>query len=393
MFAATTSPSYSPTWVSGQMPVTSPIAQRRSPARRCSSTGMPRGSASTPTVSRPMPSTRGRRPVATSSRSPRSSVPPSNSQDELVAVPPRGGGVHPQHQLDPVPAQRLAERLAQRRGLAGQHAVGALDEHRLAAETAHDLRHLDARRAAAQHEQAARDGLHARRLAGAPHALELTQSRDRGHDRIRAGRHDDVLRGVPDAVDLDHAGAGQPARAAQQVDAPLRQPALLAGVGVVRDHEVPPGQRGLDVDLGARPGVARALHRLARAQQGLGRDARPVGALAADQLSLDDGDAQSARRQRRGAVLAGGAAAEDDHVVVIARAHRYLRRLRRSASVLGWILSLAEFRYRRAVAPVEDWSMPWSRVPTRESTGASASRTGDTAADSNQRRSTWPAPK
>ena len=72
MFAATTSPSYSPTWVSGQMPVTSPIAQSRSPARRYSSTRMPWGSASTPTVSRPIPSTRGRRPVATSSRSPRS---------------------------------------------------------------------------------------------------------------------------------------------------------------------------------------------------------------------------------------------------------------------------------------------------------------------------------
>jgi len=36
MFAATTSPSYSPTWVSGQMPLTSPMAQGRSPARRCS---------------------------------------------------------------------------------------------------------------------------------------------------------------------------------------------------------------------------------------------------------------------------------------------------------------------------------------------------------------------
>ncbi len=45
-------------------------------------------------------------------------------------------------------------------------------------------------------------------------------------------------------------------------------------------------------------GVARALHRLARAQQRLGRDARPVGALTADQLALDDGDAQSAVGQR-----------------------------------------------------------------------------------------------
>src|SRR4029450_912730 len=45
MFADTTSPSYSPTCVSGQVPVTSPMAQRRSPARRGSSTGIPRGAA------------------------------------------------------------------------------------------------------------------------------------------------------------------------------------------------------------------------------------------------------------------------------------------------------------------------------------------------------------
>ncbi len=51
MFAATTSPSYSPTWVSGQMPLTSPIAQKRSPARRCSSTRIPCGPGSTPAYS------------------------------------------------------------------------------------------------------------------------------------------------------------------------------------------------------------------------------------------------------------------------------------------------------------------------------------------------------
>src|SRR5215472_4761137 len=104
MFAATTSPSYSPTWVSGQMPVTSPIAQSRSPARMYSSTRIPWGLASTPTVSRPIPAT-------------------------------RGGGVHPEHQLDSIPAQGLAERLAQRRGLARNHPVGALDKRHLAAET------------------------------------------------------------------------------------------------------------------------------------------------------------------------------------------------------------------------------------------------------------------
>ena len=108
------------------------------------------------------------------------------------------------------------------------------------------------------------------------------------HDRIGAGRHDDVLGGVAHAVDLDHARPGEPAAAAQQVDPLVRQPALLPGVGVVRDHEVTPGQRRLDVDLGGRGRLARAMDRLARAQQRLGRDAGPVGALTADQLALDE---------------------------------------------------------------------------------------------------------
>ena len=254
-------------------------------------------------------------------------------QHVLLSVSPGGGGVHPQRQLNPVPAQRLAELLAQWRRLAGKHAVGALDQHRLAAQAPHDLRDLDARRPAAQHEQPARDGLHARRLAGAPDPLQVAQPGDRRHDRSRAGRHHDVLRGVPGAVDVHHAGARQPARAAQQVDAPVREPALLAGVGIVRHHEIPPGQRGRSIDPRGGRRLVRLVRRLARAQQRLRRDASPVRALAADQFSLHEGDTQPARGQRCSAVLARRPAAENDHVVVTARAHRYLRRLRAAGRV------------------------------------------------------------
>src|SRR6202042_1072617 len=211
MFAATTSPSYSPTWVSGQMPLTSPMAHRRSPARRYSSTGMPWGLAVTPTVSRPMPSTRGRRPVATSSRSPPHLRAVIETQDVVVTVAMSRGGTLAERQFNPVPAQGLAERLAQRCRLTGNHAAGALDDHCLAAQTAPHPGQFDACRPAAQHQQPAWDSLHARRLAGSP-----------------------------DSVDLDHAGAGQPARSPQQVDAPVGEPALLAGVGIVRHHDVPP---------------------------------------------------------------------------------------------------------------------------------------------------------
>src|SRR5262249_11476041 len=98
------------------------------------------------------------------------------AQDILVTLPPRGGGVHPEHQLDSVRAKGLSERLAQRRRLTGEHAARTLDNDRLAAEATHDLRDLDARGPATQHEQATRHSLHARRLASAPDTRELTQA-------------------------------------------------------------------------------------------------------------------------------------------------------------------------------------------------------------------------
>ena len=72
----------------------------------------------------------------------------------------------------------------------------------------------------------------------------------------------------------------------------------------------------LDIDLCGRRRLARAMDRLAGPEQRLGRDARPVGALAADELALDDGDPQAALGECAGAVLAGRAGAEDDDVVV-----------------------------------------------------------------------------
>ena len=183
--------------------------------------------------------------------------------------------------------------------------LGALDQGDLAAEATHGLRHLDADRPSAQHEQAARNGLHTGHLAVGPDALELAQAGDRRDDRVGAVREHDVVGGVALAVDLDDPGPGEPAAAAQQVDAVVGQPALLAGVGVVGDHEVTPGERRLDVDVGARRGLARGMHRLAGAQQRLGGDAGPVGALAADQFALDERDPQAALGQLAGAVLAG----------------------------------------------------------------------------------------
>ena len=90
----------------------------------------------------------------------------------------------------------------------------SFDDHHLAAEAANGLRHLDADRAAAQHEHAARDLLHAGHLAVRPDAFELAEAGDRRHDGVGAVRQDDVLGSVSHAVDLDHARPGELARPA-----------------------------------------------------------------------------------------------------------------------------------------------------------------------------------
>ena len=129
------------------------------------------------------------------------------------------------------------------------------------------------------------------------------EARDGRHDRIGTIRQHDVLGGVAHTVDLDHARPSEagPCRAAGRCPPP---PASAPGRRrVIRDHEVR-HLHGLGVDLGVRRGVARGMHRLAGAQQGLGRDARPVE-LAPDQLALDDRGAQSTLGQRTGGSAPG----------------------------------------------------------------------------------------
>jgi hypothetical protein len=77
--------------------------------------------------------------------------------------------VYAEDQLDAVPAQFLAERVAQLLGLAGQHVVRPLDQGDLTAQAVHGLGHLGAHRAAAQDQQAAGDRLHPGHLAVGPH--------------------------------------------------------------------------------------------------------------------------------------------------------------------------------------------------------------------------------
>ena len=182
---------------------------------------------------------------------------------------------------------------------------GRLDKSHLAPEPAHGLGHLRADRSTAQYQQAPRHGLHTRHLAVGPDSLQFGQARERWHDGVRAGRQDDVPRAMGNTIHLDHAGPGEAAGTAQQIDPLVRQPAHLAGVGVVRDHEVAIRERRLDVDRGSAGGLARPVGSLTGAQQRLGWNARPVGALAARQLAFDHGDPESAVGQLSRAVFAG----------------------------------------------------------------------------------------
>ena len=79
-------------------------------------------------------------------------------------------------QLDAVGRQCLGQRLAERLGLARQQVVGALHDHRLAAEPHHGLGHLHPHRAAAEDEQPPRDLLEGRDLAVRPHAVQVARA-------------------------------------------------------------------------------------------------------------------------------------------------------------------------------------------------------------------------
>ena len=78
-------------------------------------------------------------------------------EDVLGAVAAGGRRPRIQRELDAVAVQHLAERIAERRGLARQHVPAALDERDLSPEAANSLRHLDPHRPAPEDQQPPRD--------------------------------------------------------------------------------------------------------------------------------------------------------------------------------------------------------------------------------------------
>src|SRR6266542_5225615 len=200
-------------------------------------------------------------------------------------------------------------------------------QHRdlVAAEALECLRHLSADGPAAEHEQPPGKLLRAGDRPVVPRA-SLGQSRNRGDEGAAPrGQHDRAGRGEP--PDLSAGGlhfdcplSGQPARAADQLDALALQPAKLPVVPPAGGHVVALGEGGCRVEpacdgLSSARRPPRGSQHATWPDERLARDAAPVRALSAYQLPFRDGDAEAAISQPASGVLAGRPRADHHHGV------------------------------------------------------------------------------
>ena len=130
--------------------------------------------------------------------------------------------------------------------------------------------------------------------------------------------------------DVDALLAGEHAEAAEELDAPVLEPRQHRGVVEVVDDLVAARQRGLDVEV-ARDGLrgARDAADLAQdlggAQQRLRGHAGVEGALAADDVVLDQRDLEPGAGQAPRRHLAGRTAADHHHVEALHRVSLFAR--------------------------------------------------------------------
>ena len=204
------------------------------------------------------------------------------------------------------------------------------DGHLARAESLPRLRHLDADDAAAEHDEPfghvprrrrPRDcptpGCRARPSIGGITADEPVAS-------TTARRASSSRTSTVGDLDVDPALAGQPRVAADQRRRPRpRATCTWPSSSQLPDDLVAPGaaprRRRAPGDRRARTrDPARLGEHLARPEQRLARHARPVRALAADELRLDHRDASSPHSMQRPAMFSPGrAAADHDHVELL----------------------------------------------------------------------------
>src|SRR5690606_31348934 len=187
-----------------------------------------------------------------------------------------------------------------------------------------DVGELEADRAAADHQQAARHlpaDLQGARRVDEPLAVDLEPGDAR---RPRARGDDEPLRPVALAGDLDLVLAHEPRLALQELDLVALEELRDAARHLLDDA----GLEGLDLsevelrlaEPDADPiGLAAVPDLGGHVQQGLGRDAADVEAHAPDVPLLGAGDLQAQLRGADGGVVAAGARADDDEVEVHGR--------------------------------------------------------------------------
>jgi len=192
---------------------------------------------------------------------------------------------------DTLRGQRLGGQLADARVLPVDEPARPLDDGDLRTHPAVELGELDADRAAADQQHPGGDVADVGGFPAGPHR-HLVQALDGRADRLGSGGDHHVLcfQLLPGC--LDPAGPGEPGGALDDRGAGLLVVLDLGGVIEVPDHVVVVIAQNRPVeDGGSHPGGPAGLGpRLRAAQQRLGRDARPVGAFAADQLPLDERD-------------------------------------------------------------------------------------------------------
>ena len=181
---------------------------------------------------------------------------------------------------------------------------------------------LDARRPAAQHQQAPRDGLHAGRLPGAPHARPARQPRDRAartgprrspprHAPRCAGRRPPpprpvpASRPVPRSRSMPWSASQRSCPASDQFDTMKSRQASAACTSTCA---LAPASRAPCTASPGRSSVLDGMH--AQYEHSPPTSSRSTTATRSPRAA-----------SAAGAVLTGRPAAEDDHVVVV-RAHR-----------------------------------------------------------------------
>ena len=227
--------------------------------------------------------------------------------------------------LDPTLTEGVGDLFSGEGLLPGEEAGERLDEDDPAAKGRPGLGQLDADDAAAEDQQAVGDLLDRGRLPVGPR-LGLSEAGNRGHRGGASGRDHNRPAGlVGRFADGDPTRAGlrrlEPAEAADQGDPEVFDPRELDGVVEVVDDVVAALERDRRVETPAdrlgRAGDAEDLaEELGRPEEGLRGHAGVEGALAADELSLDDRDRQAGLRQAAGADLAGRAGTEHDDVEI-----------------------------------------------------------------------------